>query len=203
MIVCMPHCGAAANSTSGGEVFERELLAHLPEQGIEPHVYGPAFVGLRWWNARYQFRRSIRRCMRDHRPSLMRVHSLRYTAPAAYEVYEDIPITVHFHHLEPDRLAWLDLVILEQADQITTDSWFSWSQLPFPLQQRCEVIPPGVDHKRFYPVQPSPVMICLLMGGPKKRKNARFVHELWPEVEKRIPNVQLVELGLGQTDEQV
>jgi len=47
MIICSPHVGVAPESSSGGEVYERELLKHLALLGvaIEPVLSSPAPSG--------------------------------------------------------------------------------------------------------------------------------------------------------------
>ena len=198
MIVAMPHCGMNANSTSGGEVVEREVISRLPAVGIEPHVIAAPWRGLRWWNSLFYFAPALRRCVREHRPALIRAHSLRYTGiPAIIAArLSGIPVTVHFHHLEQDRLSWLDRWVLRHADRVTTDSLFSQHQAR-QLGVTAQVIRLGVDHQRF-PPRPMPAgRLVLLVGGNKPRKNVEFVQALWPQVLRRVSDTEFLEVGQG------
>lgn len=199
MVVAMPHCGAAADSTSGGEVMERELLARWPAHGLEPHVLSPRWPGLRWWNSPLWFRAALRQCILAHQPGWIRAHSLRYTGLAALAAGRraHLPVWVHFHHLEKDSLSWLDTWVLRRASVVTTDSEFSSHQ----ARQRgvtAQPIPLGVDHARFVPTPRPSEPIVLLIGGDKPRKNTAFVRALWPRVVARVPTARLIEVGRGR-----
>lgn len=198
LTVAMPHCGLQANSTSGGEVVEREVLSRVAECGIDPHVLRPAYPGLRWWNSPAYFAAPLVKCLRQHRPQLLRAHSLRYTGLAAILAgwCSGLPVTAHFHHLEKDRLSWLDRWVLRRADQVTTDSRFSQHQAR-QFGVKAHVIRLGVDHTRF-PARPMPAgQMVLLVGGTKPRKNVGFVKALWPDVMTRVPGALLLEVGQG------
>lgn len=198
MIVAMPHCGLAANSTSGGEVVEREVLARIGVYGIDAHVLRPVCRGLRWWNSPALFEAPLRDCLINHAPALIRIHSPRSTGLAALAArwLTGVPITAHVHHLDSDRLAWLDRLVLRHADHVTTASEFSRQQIAA-LGVAAQVVRLGVDHQRF---QPSPMpagRVILLAGGTKARKNAAFVRRLWPELRRRVPEATLLQVGQG------
>lgn len=207
MIVAMPHCGVRADSTSGGEVVEREVLARLPAEGIDAHVLRPAWRGLRWWNSPAWFAAALQDCVTAHHPQLIRAHSLRYTGLAAILAGRawNVPVTAHFHHLDADGLAWVDRWVLSHADQVTTDSLFSQRQAAA-VGVQARVIPLGVDHTRFRPTPCPSELIVLLVGGRKPRKNTEFVLQLWPEVVRRVPRALLLQAGQGlrsRTDEEM
>ena len=195
----MPHCGAAADSTSGGEVMERELLARWPAHGLEPHVLSPRWPGLRWWNSPVWFRRALKDCVANHRPAWIRAHSLRYTGLPALAAGRraSLPVWVHFHHLERDALSWLDTWVLRRAQHVTTDSRFSAHQAR-QLGVDAHVIRLGVDHARFVATPRPSEPVVLLIGGYKPRKNTVFVRALWPRVVARVPRVRLIEVGQGR-----
>ena len=197
-VIAMPHCGMAANSTSGGEVVEREVLSRIGTYGIDAHVLRPVCRGLRWWNSPLLFAAPLRNCLMRHTPALIRAHSLRYTGLAALVARRvtGVKVAAHFHHLEQDRLAWLDRFVLRQADQIITDSAFSQRQVAY-LGVKAEIVPLGVDHERFRPSPMPSGRVVLLLGGTKRRKNAAFVRALWPEVVRWVPDARLVEAGQG------
>ena len=198
MHVAMPHCGMAADSTSGGEVAERETYTHLYPAGIRAHVFGPMYPGLRWWNSLLHFRERLRRCCLDHAPPVIRAHSLRYTGlPALWAGWRyGIPVSAHYHHLEQDRLAWLDRFVIRHADQVTTDSYFSLDQA-FHINPAIQVVRLGVAHHVFTPTPRPDGRIVLLVGGTKARKNTAFVHRIWDDVRARVPGAILLEFGEG------
>ena len=195
LTVAMPHCGLKADSTSGGEVVERELLRRVVECGIDPHVLRPQFRGLRWWNSPLYFRQAIHDCVRNHAPGLLRAHSLRYAGPAAIMAKRryGLPLVAHFHHLEGDRLAWLDRWVLRQADVVTTDSRFSQAQAAA-IGVCANPIPLGAI-PRWHP-RPAGRLV-LFLGGDKPRKNLPFLLGLWPDVVRYIPDARLVIAGPG------
>lgn len=195
LTVAMPHCGLQADSTSGGEVMERELLWRVAEHGVDPHILRPVLRGLSWWNSAPYFWRDIRRCVRSHAPRLIRAHSLRYAGPACVAAKRryGVPLVAHFHHLEADRLMWLDRWVLRQADWVTTDSEFSVRQAAA-IGVYANRIPLGA-----VPCwRPRPAgRLVLFLGGDKPRKNLPFLLGLWPEVIERVPDARLVIAGPG------
>ena len=206
LTIAMPHCGLAANSTSGGEVVERELLSRVAEQGVDPHILRPAWRGLRWWNSPLYFRSVIGACVRLHTPRLIRAHSLRYAGPATIAAKRQygLPLVAHFHHLERDHLSWLDRWVLRHADLVTTDSEFSWRQAQV-FRINALVIPLGTS---LQPITPIPLnRLVLFMGGNKPRKNLPFLLNLWPDVVRRVPDARLVIAGPGhwlpRTDQEI
>ena len=196
--MAMPHCGMAANSTSGGEVTEREVIPRLAAHGIDAHLLRPVCPGLRWWNSPALFTRPLGACLRHHAPALIRLHSVRYTGLAALAArrLSGVAISAHFHHLDGDRLAWLDRFVLRRVDQVTTDSEFSQRQAAR-IGVKADVVRLGVDHRRFHPSPMPEGQIVLLVGGTKRRKNALFVRRLWPEILRRVPEATLLEVGQG------
>jgi glycosyltransferase involved in cell wall biosynthesis len=173
MRVCSPHCGLDAESISGGETYERELLLRLAGLGmvndliLARHKRAPAGVsnievhrlamarGLRWPVAAMVFPQAIARVYRQTRFDLLRVHSLRYAGPAALlarRLYRlDVPIVSHHHHLDPSPLnPLIERRVLEASERIVTGSEFSKRQLASALGfpgERVEVVPYGVDEK--------------------------------------------------------
>ena len=115
------------DSTVGGEVYERELLARLPAHGIDvlyrrraihwvlaPFVYTPYVIGL------------------ARRVDLLRGHSVRHTGPALLLgrrlSRRRVPIVLHHHHLYP-RWARLEAAIAKRADAVITVSQHSRDEL--------------------------------------------------------------------------
>lgn len=193
----MPHCGLASHSTSGGEVVERELLSRVAELGIDPHILRPSWRGLRWWNSPVYFGEEMWRCWREHRPSLIRAHSLRYAGPAAVWMKRQtgLPLVAHFHHLEEDSLSWLDRWVLRRADLVTTDSEFSRQQAKA-IGIEATAIPLGAT-RQLKPTHSPSGRLVLFMGGSKPRKNLPFLLDLWPTVLRHVPDARLIVAGSG------
>jgi glycosyltransferase involved in cell wall biosynthesis len=173
MRVCSPHCGLDAETTSGGETYERELLLGLAGLGVVTdlilarHKRVPAGVanlvvhrlpigrGLRWPVAALVFPPAIARVYRQTRFDLLRVHSLRYVGPAALlarRLYRlDVPIVSHHHHLDPSPLnPLIERRVLQASERIVTVSEFSRRQLASALDipvERIDAVPNGVDEK--------------------------------------------------------
>jgi len=152
MIICSPHVGVAPESSSGGEVYERELLKHLALLGAEIELILPGRApvwadisnwhvsrtrlprGFRWYVSNLVFPPYIKRVY-DRRPfDLLRVHSLRFVGPAALWARRryrlPVPVVAHHHHVDAN---WLNPVIerrvVEACDLVVTVSEFSRMQL--------------------------------------------------------------------------
>ena len=171
MRICSPHCGVAPETTSGGETYERELLARLGRAGVDvelilargkPHPEGvphwtvhrfPIRRGLRWWVAPFIVPAAIKRVW-DERPfDLLRVHSLRYIGPSALIARRrfnfNVPVVSHHHHLDPSPLNRLiEKRVVEASDRVVVGSEFGRRQLAAELGVRTDhvsVVYYGVD----------------------------------------------------------
>jgi len=171
MRICSPHCGVAPETTSGGETYERELLARLGRAGVDvelilargkPHPEGvphwtvhrfPIRRGLRWWVAPFVVPSAIKRVW-DERPfDLLRAHSLRYIGPSALIARRrfnfNIPVVSHHHHLDPSPLNRLiEKRVVEASDRVVVGSEFGRRQLASELGVRTDhvsVVYYGVD----------------------------------------------------------
>ena len=171
MRICSPHCGVAPETTSGGETYERELLARLGRAGVDvelilargkPHPEGvphwtvhrfPIHRGLRWWVAPFVVPSAIKRVW-DERPfDLLRAHSLRYIGPSALIARRrfnfNVPVVSHHHHLDPSPLNRLiEKRVVEASDRVVVGSEFGRRQLAAELGVRTDhvsVVYYGVD----------------------------------------------------------
>jgi glycosyltransferase involved in cell wall biosynthesis len=232
MRVCSPHCGLDPETVSGGETYERELLTHLGGIGMVsdlilarhqrvPQGLANAVVhrlimgrGLRWPVAALAFPPAVARVYRETPFDLLRVHSLRYTGPAALLARRfyglDVPIVSHHHHL--DASVWNPLIerrVLHASERVITVSEFSKRQLVSALgvpAERVEAVPNGVDEK-FSPGPADPALraryvlgpgpVALFLGGLKPRKNLPFLLEAWSDVSRARPDARLVIVGSG------
>ena len=67
MRICSPHCGVAPETTSGGETYERELLARLGRAGVDVELIlargKPHPEGVPHWTVhRFPIRRTSTLC---------------------------------------------------------------------------------------------------------------------------------------------
>ena len=136
------------DSTVGGEVYERELLARLPDHGIDLELGLPRDhsagdlrarvtvlrhrLGLHWLLAPLVFTPYVIRLLRRGRVDLLRGHSVRHTGPALLLgralTRSRVPVVLHHHHLYP-RWARLEAAIARRADAVITVSEHSRAAL--------------------------------------------------------------------------
>jgi glycosyltransferase involved in cell wall biosynthesis len=157
MIICSPHVSIAPESSSGGEVYEREVLKHVALLGVRVDIILPGRApcwndvpnwhihrtwlprGFRWYVSNLVFPRYIKQVYDQQPFDLLRVHSLRFVGPAALWARRryrlPVPVVAHHHHLDRN---WLNPVIerrvIEACDLVTTDSQSSREQLARELQ---------------------------------------------------------------------
>jgi phosphatidylinositol alpha-1,6-mannosyltransferase len=181
MRICSPHCGVAPETTSGGETYERELLARLGRAGVDvelilargkPHPEGvphwtvhrfPIGRGLRWYVAPFVVPAAIKRVWHERGFDLLRVHSLRYMGPSALWARRrfnlDVPVVSHHHHLDASPLnRIIEKRVVEASDRVVVGSEFGKRQLEAELGVRTDhvcVVPYGVD-AGFAPGSPRP-----------------------------------------------
>lgn len=165
-------------SDSGGAVYERELLAHLPD--VHRH---PGRWGYRWWVSWLPWATTILRCWKRERFDLLRAHSARFTGPAcilAQRLGVHAKLVAHHHHLDPIWQSEVDLWALRHADGIITDSEFSRRQLITrapELSSRITVIRPA---SRVMPrANPATGQYALFVGALKPRKNVAWLVRQW------------------------
>ena len=179
MRILSPHCGVAAESTSGGEAYERELLHRLAgphyvsllltlgaRERAPDAMWGGHFVvhtlpisrGLTWWLAPFL----LLDRMRDlPRPDLLRVHSLKFIGPSALYArrvfWPGVPLVAHHHHLELGEAHRIERWVSDRMDRVIVGTRFALRQ----MEQRgwrtdhVRVVPYGVDTERFQP-RPAP-----------------------------------------------
>jgi glycosyltransferase involved in cell wall biosynthesis len=138
------------DSTVGGEVYERELLARLPAHAIDlelglPRDHAVADpppgwritvlrhrFGLHWTVAPAVFTPYVLKLLRGRRVDLLRGHSVRHTGPALLLgralARSRAPVVLHHHHLYP-RWARLEAAIARRADAVVTVSEHSRREL--------------------------------------------------------------------------
>jgi glycosyltransferase involved in cell wall biosynthesis len=181
--ICSPHLGISPESNSGGEVYERELLKHLAQLGVQIHIilargkpheqevpnwvfyYLPVSPRLRPLRSIFLFPSAIRAVYQKKKFDLLRVHSLRYIGPLAlwakWRYRLNVPVVSHHHHLDRNPFNLLvERQVILGSDLVITDSRFSKHQLLEELRlnscdTHIEVIPAGID-RRFRPLPKDP-----------------------------------------------
>jgi len=170
MRICSPQLRLSSEATLGGEVYDREILTRLASLDIKvevilpaglPHPWTPnlSFMhpplrrGYRWFVSNPVFVPYIGRAYRRQPFDLLRVHSLRFTGPAALaarRLYRlPVPVVAHHHHV--DRDFWTDQLerrVVQRCDLVITVSQFARQQLISELRapaERIEVVYNGVD----------------------------------------------------------
>jgi glycosyltransferase involved in cell wall biosynthesis len=212
----------------GSEVYERELLARLPEHGIDlelglprdhavaepPPGWGVTVlrhrVGLHWVVAPVVFAPYVLRLLRGGRVGVLRGHSVRHTGPALLLARalarSRVPVVLHHHHLSP-RWARLEAAIARRADAVITVS----------EQSRRELVPAGVPAERVHVVRqgiatpgptdgwpeawPGPGLRLLYLGRLEARKRPELAIDTLVAVRRAGVEASLVIAGEGPQDE--
>ena len=219
MIVCSPHCGLRHDSTSGGEVYERELLPRLAPLVGEVHAPtarpGPPGVryervwprlGLRWPVMPLAMLPAIRRCWRAHRFDLLRAHSLRFVGPSCVLASRrlGVPLVAQCLHVDPPS-PWdgIDRWVARAAARVVTISDFSKRQIVARYgvpEHRILIARPGVGPefcpaRQFRPQGRTKTL--LFVGGLKPRKDPLFLADILAAVVRRGVDARLVVVGDG------
>ncbi len=170
--------------------------------------------GLRWPVAALVLPLAIKRVYDRTRFELLRVHSIRFIGPAAVIARRryrlDVPIVAHHHHLDADWLTPLiEKRVMERIERVITVSEFSKRQAVAELgvsEDRIHVVYDGVDRKFVLGPKPRQLLerfgldgkpVLLFVGGLKERKNLFFLLDVWREVVRERPDVQLLIVGSG------
>ncbi len=181
-----------ADSTVGGEVYERMLLERLPAHGIDLELGLPRDhrvatppdgwritvlrhrLGLHWVLAPLVFTPYAMRLAR--RVDLLRGHSVRHTGPALLLgralARSRVPVVLHHHHLYP-RWARLEAAIARGADAVITVSEHS----------RDELVAAGVPAERVHVIREGVAAPPATGGAP----------EAWPGDGLRLLHVGRLE----------
>jgi glycosyltransferase involved in cell wall biosynthesis len=170
MRICVPSCGVAPGSTSGGEVVERELALAWQRSGrtqavlLPWHLEAPpeltvewfkAYRGIRPWNAPLAFVPAILRSYRRRPFQILRAHSTRYTGLACLIAGRilKVPVVATYHHHDQraERLTALDRMVLRLVDKVIAACAFaSWQLLPLGIE--ADIVPWGVSDD-YWPVR--------------------------------------------------
>lgn len=221
MRILSPHCGVAAETTSGAEVYERETLRRMAEKHdvhvlLTGRAYDrapnamwtrhrlPVSRGLTWWTAPFLL---LDRMREMPRPDILRVHSLKYIGPSALYArrafWPGVPLVAHHHHI--DGWSPIERFVSDRMDRVVVGSMFALRQMAERgwRTDHVRVVPYGVDTERFWPHKvinlfnlPSGPRV-LYFGGLKPRKNLGPLLGVWEQVAPQVPEATLVIAGGG------
>ena len=217
LTICSPQLGLSPESNSGGEVYDREVIQRLCQQGVKvfsllpknrpyqkhqnltvayapiksmypPHIFS-AFV-LPYLIKTYQ----------KEKFAILRVHNPYFIGPAALifkKLYPQVPVVASYLHLEPGFNHFIDRLVVKSFDHIICISQNTKQEiidkLSYPAK-KISVAYPGVDN-RFHPgIKPAGFTI-MFVGGLKPRKNPEFLLKVLAKLNR--PDVQLIFCGAG------
>lgn len=218
MLICSPQLGLAPQSNSGGEVYDREVINRLCQQGIKVLVFLPKNRPyLKYQNLSVQFApiKSIYpphifnfftlnyliKTYRQKRFDLLRVHNPYFIGPAAAifkKFYPQVPLVASYLHLESGLNHFIDQSIIKYFDHIITISKSTQNEIIETLNypsEKISVAYPGVD-ERFKPGQKTSQRFTIMfVGGLKARKNPEFLLNVMQKINRS--DTQLIFAGDG------
>ncbi len=234
MRICSPQLGLSPGATLGGEVYDREILVRLAGLGVQTGVILPAGLpcpqvpdlhvtrvplrrGYRWFVSNLVFPPYIGRAYRRQPFDLLRVHSLRFTGPAALAARRlyglPVPIVAHHHHVDRDR--WtnhLERRVVQRCDMIITGSQFARQQLVSELgtpAERIRMVYYGVS-PAYHPLPRDKGLaarlaladrrVLLYLGSLKARKNLPVLLRALRLVLQERDDVLLLLAGRGESE---
>lgn len=211
MIICSPQLGLNPQSNSGGEVYDREVVARLCQQGIRiltllpknrpylPHKnLKVGYAPIKTMYPPHLFSVFVLpyliRAYKQYKFDLLRVHNPYFIGPAAAvfkKIYPRVPIVGSFLHLEK---RWL----IGKYDHIITISQSTKKEIIETLNypsEKISVAYPGVD-RRFKPGEKkSKKFTIMFVGGLKQRKDPEFMLQVIAKLNR--PEVEMVFAGDG------
>jgi len=209
--VCSPQLGLSPESNSGGEVYDREVIQRLCQQGVKVFSLLPK-------NRSYRKHKNLTVAYAPIQPmypphifsvfvlpyliktykkekfDILRVHNPYFVGPAAAmfkKLLPRVPVIASFLHLEN---RWLT----GKFDHIITISKSTKSEiielLNYP-SEKISVAYPGVD-ERFQPgAKHTAKFTIMFVGGLKARKNPEFLLKVLAKLNR--PDMQLIFCGTG------
>ena len=235
MRICSPQLGISPDAVLGGEVYDREILTRIAQMDTQieivlpagldhPHVHNlqvvrvPLRRGYRWFVSNPLFVPFLGRVYRQRPFDLLRVHSLRFTGPAALaarRLYRlPVPVIAHHHHLDRDR--WTDHLerrVAQNCDLIITGSEFARRQLCGELDvpaERVRVVAYGVSESYIRSTPDEGLLqrwefldkrVLLYVGSLKARKNLPVLLQAMAQVLRTRNDVCLALVGRGEGED--
>lgn len=200
IIICSPQLGIAPESNSGGEVYDREVIRALCDQGIKVIVILPR-------GKLYTLHENLKVCYlpvlhvwppylfnffiipylfwlyRKEKFNILRIHSPYFVGIGAFIFklfFSQILLEAHYHHLEDNKLFYhlINKILINRWDMITVDSKYSKEELIMGYRvnkNKIKVIYAGVNNKYKVKNKNSPL---LYKYGLKRSKVLLFLGEL-------------------------
>lgn len=172
LVICSPQLGISPESNLGGEVYDRELIKKLCQQGVKlililpknkvylphknlkvyllpfSHIYPPYLFNfliipyLFWLYRKEKF-------------NILRIHSPYFTGLGAIIFklfYPKIPVVATYHHLEENKYFYelINKLFIKRWDMVVTDSKFSQKEIiaKYKIKQnKIKVVYPGINRK--------------------------------------------------------
>lgn len=216
--ICSPQLGLSPESNSGGEVYDREVIQRLCQQGVKVFSLLPK-------NRPYQKHKNLTvsyapvksmfpphifsafvlpyliKTYRKEKFDILRVHNPYFVGPGALvfkKLYPQVPIVVSYLHLESGINQFIDQLVINSFDHIITISESTKKEIievfNYP-SEKISIAYPGVDN-RFQPEKIKHENFTIMfVGGLKLRKNPEFLLKVLAKLN--LPNVQLVYVGTG------
>lgn len=231
MRICSPQLGLSPEATLGGEVYDREILSRIAGMGAQVHVLLPAGLacveapglavtriplrrGYRWFVSNPVFFAALGQTYRRTPFDLLRVHSLRFTGPAALTARAalrmHVPIVAHHHHIDWDRWSKvIDAPVARHCDMIITGSRYSQRELVTIFgvpAERIRVVHYGVpallrpqprDEMLARRIGASDKRVIFYLGSLSVRKNLTVLLEAFAQVHAHSPDTLLILAGQG------
>jgi len=215
--VCSPQLGLSPESNSGGEVYDREVINRLCQQGVKIFSLLPK-------NRSYQQHQNLTiahapiqpmypphifsafvlpyliKTYKKEKFDILRVHNPYFVGPAALvfkKLYPQVPIVASYLHLESGINQFIDQLVINSFDHIICISQNTKHEIIDKLNypaKKISVAYPGVDKRFQAGVKPTGFTI-MFVGGLKQRKNPEFLLKVLEKLNQ--PDVQLVYVGTG------
>ncbi len=222
--ICSPQLGLSPESNSGGEVYDREVISRLCQQGVKVYSFLPKGRSYSRHDNLFINHAPIRSITPPHffsvlvlpyliktylttKFDILRVHNPYFIGPAALTfkaLFPQVPVVLSHLHAESGLNGFIDAVTLKKYDHIITISKSTKKELnqdyQYPMS-KITVAYPGVDKsfkprpKADQPLVEKTKTTLLFLGGLKKRKNPQFLLKLLAKLNKK--NLKLIMAGTG------
>ena len=218
LTICSPQLGLSPESNSGGEVYDREVITRLCDQGVKVFALLPKdrpyrkhknlsveFTPIKSMVPPHVFSAFVLpyliKTYRQNKFDILRVHNPYFVGPATVifkKLYPQVAVVATYHHLEEGINHLIDKIVIRNFDHIISVSHFTKTEiinrLNYP-KEKISVVYDGVDN-RFQPKVTKHLKFTIMfVGGLKARKNPEFLLKVMAKLNRS--DVQLVFVGDG------
>ena len=220
--ICSPQLGLSPESNSGGEVYDREVIARICQKGTKVHALlprGRSYPRLENLKVSHALIRPmvppyifnlfalpyLLKTYLFHKFDILRVHNPYFVGPAALffkYMFPKVPLVLSHLHLEDGFNSLIDRLTLHKYDHIITISENTKNEIVnnfnYP-KSKITVAYPGVAEK-FRPkadqsLAKTSKTTLLFLGGLKQRKNPKFLLKVLKNLKNK--NIKLIFAGTG------